>query len=54
MRIEVADRIAESCRSAIGVACLELRYATNAGKLTDRNFGLFIWLDEGLLKTDVK
>jgi len=54
MRIEVANRIAESCWSSIGVPSLELLNATYARKLTDRNFRLIIWLDEGFLQTYIK
>ena len=53
MRIEVADPITESGRSAIGVVRLELRNAADAWKLSDRYLGLFIWLDESFLEADV-
>ena len=53
MRVKVANCIAEASRAAIGMSGLELRNATDAGQQADRNFRLFIWLDEGLLKADV-
>jgi hypothetical protein len=53
MRIEVADRITESGRSAIGVVRLELRNAADAWKLSDRYLRLFIWLDESFLEANV-